>query len=179
MPARSSIKRLPQPLRQELDKLLASGRHTLDEICQHLRALGGEVSRSAVGRYSQEFEEAAAKIRESREIAAAFARELGDVPDGDMGRVLVELVHSLTYKVVMARAGDEGDIDPLEIQRLAKAIKDLSSSSKISADMELKIKEAAKQEAQEEMRAKLDDAVQGDGLDPAVAEEALRVLGFA
>lgn len=179
MARKSTIKRLPPQLRKELDRLLTSGQYTLDQVVAHLRTMGADVSRSAVGRYSQEFEEVAKHLRESREIAAGFARELGELPEGDMGQVLVELVRSVVFRVAMRQTDKAEDIAPIELARLAKAVKDLASGAKTSVDMEVKIKEQARREMAEETKATLENAARGGSLDPAAAEEALRLLGFA
>jgi len=179
MARKSSIRRLPPQLRKELDRLLADGRYTLDQVTAHLQTLGAAVSRSAVGRYSQEFEEVARQLRESRELVAVFARELGPLPDNDLGRFLPEMLHKLIYDVIRPRAGGAGgELEPKELMQLARAIKDSVGSSKISAELALKLKAEAKREAQAEVKAQLSGAAAGGRLDPAVAQEALRVLGF-
>lgn len=166
MPPKSKIKALPAPIRKELDRLLAGGAHTLDQIVAHLQKLGAPVSRSAVGRYSQEFEEVAAHIRESREIASAFARELGEVPEGDMGRVLIEIVHRLVFKAGVAKLRDGDAIDAIDAARLAKAIKDLAAGSKIGLDTEIKIREQARKEALEKAAEAAQGAADQAGLTP-------------
>jgi len=186
MPPKSRIDALPPELRAEFDRFLAS-RPDLSItdltgwVNERLASEGVSltVSRSAVGRYSQSFEQAASKIRESREIAGAFARELGEAPDGDMGRVLVELMHGIAFKAIMARADGEAEaIDTLDVGRLAKAIKDLAAGTKISVDIEAQIREQARKEMEDEARKKIGAAVDDKRLDPQVAEEALRVMGF-
>ncbi len=165
MARKSSIRRLPPPLRKELDRLLADGRYTLDQVTAHLQTLGAAVSRSAVGRYSQEFEEVARHLRESREIAAGFARELGDLPEGDTGHMLVELVRSVVFRVAMKSAGSTDEVEPIDLARLAKAIKDLAAGSKISVEMEIKIRERAKREALEAAAQAAESAAKQAGLD--------------
>ncbi len=187
MAGKSSIKRLPPELREEFDRFLASAVHlTIDDICgwlnERLEAHGLEerVSRSAVGRYSQQFERVAAKIRATRELSAVFTKQLGEAAMNDSGRFLVETVRNLVFNISMAKHGEAADtVDPKDAALLARAMKDLASAAKLSVDVELKIREEAKREAQAEMRRKLDAAVDGARLDPAVAEEALRALGFA
>ncbi|MHC1792024.1 DUF3486 family protein [Solidesulfovibrio sp.] len=178
MARQSSVKKLPTPIRKELDRLLADGAHTLDQVVAHLRQLGAPVSRSAVGRYSQEFEEVAAHIRESREVAAAFARELGEVPEGDMGRVLVEVVHRLVFKAGVAKLR-EGAIDAVDAARLAKAIKDLAAGSKISVDMEFKIREQVAAETAKKAAGEAEAVGREKGLSAETVEAIKsRILGI-
>ena len=51
MPPISSIRRLPQDLRRAIEEQLTDG-HSLDEIVAHVRALGGDASRSAIWRHN-------------------------------------------------------------------------------------------------------------------------------
>ncbi len=82
---KSSIKGLPPDLCKKIDKLPADGRHTIDQIVAHERFLGADVSRSSVGHHSKQYDAVAAKMRESREIAALSARELDKVPEDGIG----------------------------------------------------------------------------------------------
>lgn len=185
MPRPSSIDTLPPDLRTAFDRFLASRKDlTIDDVTAWLNErLAGSgvlvtVSRSAVGRYRKSFEEVAAHIRESRAIASAFARELGAIPEGDMGSVLIEMLRSLVYKVGARKLGDDA-VDPVEIARLAKAVKDLAAGTKLGVEAEAKIREQARKELEEEAKTKVTTAV-GDGrLDAETAEQALRVMGFA
>lgn len=180
----STIETLPPELRTAFDRFLATRKDlTIDDVTAWLNEqLAGSgvqlsVSRSAVGRYRKSFEEVAAHIRESREIASAFARELGAVPEGDMGGVLIEMLRSLVYKVGARKLGDDA-VDPVEIARLAKAVKDLAAGTKLGVEAEAKIREQARRELEAEARSKVSTAV-GDGrLDAETAEEAMRIMGF-
>ena len=179
MPPKSKIKALPPQIRKELDRLLAGGAHTLDQVVAHLRQLGAPVSRSAVGRYSQEFEEVAAHIRESREIAGAFARELGEVPEGDMGRVLIEIVHRLVFKASVAKLRDGDAIDAVDAARLAKAIKDLAAGSKIGLDTEIKIREQVAAETARQAAGEAEAVGREKGLSAETVEAIKsRILGI-
>jgi hypothetical protein len=171
------VKRLPPEILEAIHKLLDGGQ-TLDAILEHLAGLGATVSRSALGRYSQDYQHIAAKLREAREISTAFAAQLSDMPN-DMGRVVTELLQSLVFKVLLNEAeGEKPDLKAGELMFLAKAIKDMASANKTSADMEMKIREVARKEIEAEARKKLDAAVGGGKLDKEAAEEALRILGF-
>ena len=66
---RSKVAQLPEALKTEVDKLLFEGRFTLEQIVTHLRGLGVEVSRSAIGRYSQNYDEMMRDMRLARELS--------------------------------------------------------------------------------------------------------------
>ena len=155
MPRKSSIKKLPPPIKTEIDRLLSDGRTTIDEIVAHLQKLGVTVSRSAVGRYSQRFEDVSRKMREAREISTAFAKELGDFKNDEVGRQITEMLRTVIFNVLLPRVSDEElTVEPADLMFMAKAIKELSSANKMSADMELRIrKEAAEQAKQDAVKA--------------------------
>lgn len=146
MPRRSSIRKLPDELRREVDRLLADGRHTIKEVTAHLRTLGADVSKSAVHRYSQDFERVASDIRIAREMAVAIGRELEAVPDGDSGRLAIESLQALLLRARMQLAEEE-DLDMGQLAQLSKAAKDLQTALKSSVDTELKVRERTAREA--------------------------------
>lgn len=176
----STITTLPPEVRADLDKRLAEGRFTLDTLVDFLADQGHAISRSALGRYSRQFNDVAQKLRESREIAAAFAKELGAVPNDEMGQMLVEMVHTLAFKASLARTKEENDdISTKDVSLLARALKDLAGSKQISAKLALEIRAAEKKRLEDEMKNKLTNAQQGGGLSREAALEARRILGFS
>ncbi|UQZ88310.1 hypothetical protein C4J81_15420 [Deltaproteobacteria bacterium Smac51] len=175
----SSIETLPPEVRADLDKRLAEGRFTLDTLIDYLEEQGHNISRSALGRYRQKFEEVAAKMRESREVAAAFARELGSVPGDDMGQMLIELVHTLVFKTSMNMAnGDDEKLEAKEVMQLARSLKDLSSSKQMDARRIMEIRAEEKKRVEAEMKDKLTAAAREGGMSAEAAREARRALGF-
>jgi hypothetical protein len=141
MGRKSSITGLDPEIKAEVDRLIASGRFTIDQVVTKLRELGAEVSRSAVGRYTKDFEEVARHMREARQVAASFAQSLGDIPDNDMGRALVEMLHHMIFKMMLSASGENAMVAPEDLMRLAKALKDAAATNKLSVDLELKIRE--------------------------------------
>lgn len=146
MGQRSSIRRLPRELREELDALLSDGRWTIRDITAKLRELGAEVSKSAVHRYSQDFERVARDIRLAREMAVAIGRELEAVPDGDAGRLAIESLQTLVLRARMQLA-NEDELDIQELSFLSRAAKDLAAALKANVDTELKIRAKAAKDA--------------------------------
>lgn len=142
MARRSTVKALPPEVRRELDRILTDGHHTLDQIVEHLRRLGAPVSRSALGRYSQEFEAMLADIRLTREMAAAVGRELSDLADGDATEMLVESLQALLLKA-RKQLIDGEEIRAKDVADLARAVKDLATALRTKADLVAKIREEA------------------------------------
>lgn len=143
---KSSIRSLPDDLRKEVDRLLREDRFTLVQVTEHLRALGADVSKSAVHRYSQSFEEVAHEMRLVREMSAALGKELDEVADGDATRLLVESLQALILRSRMELAKGE-ELDPEAVMLLAKALKDLGAAMKTSVDVEFKIRDRVAREA--------------------------------
>src|SRR5437868_4546050 len=79
MPKKSHLRTLAPELRDELDRLLRDGRHTIRQVTDHLRALGVQTSKSSVHEYSQEFERVMEDVRRTREFARAVGAELVEV----------------------------------------------------------------------------------------------------
>ena len=105
MGRKSSLRRLPPEILQEVNRLLSEGRFTLAEILEHLRGMGVEtVSRSALGRQKQKIDRIAAKLRQSREMTETLVKEIGpSVVEGQQGRLLVQTLRDLVFDHLAAR----------------------------------------------------------------------------
>lgn len=182
MPCKSTVRTLPPQIKEEVDRLLKDGRHTLDQITLHLRRMDVGVSRSALGRYAQNYAEEMAALREVQEVSRAFAQELGDV-NNDASRYLVQMVQAVATRIVRPQLKGEGpSMDSQDLMFLARAIKDLVGSTKISADLEMKIREDAKRQERERLAAELEkmEKRQGGslGLTPEARSEIHKLLGY-
>lgn len=171
MPRPSSIKTLPPELRQEFDRFLADRPDlTIDDLTAWLNerlcseGVTVSVSRSAVGRYRQSYEEAVQHMRETREMAAGFARELPDFKNDKVGELLLEALHTLLLKAATAQT-EADQVKPMDVMLLCKSIKDLFASSKLGVETEAKIREQARKEALEQAAEAAGDAGTQAGLD--------------
>lgn len=176
MGRKSSIKALPAPVRAAVDEALKRGA-TIDEVVAACAGLGADVSRSAVGRYRQDVMKIAERVERSREISRIFVERLGAAPEGKQGRLLIELMQTVVFDfLVPAGDGQAPALDPEEIMFLGRAMKDLASAEKTSADRELKIRQGLAQEAAQAM----EDAVAATGAGVSadtMAEFKARFLG--
>ena len=157
MGRKSSLRRLPPEILQEVNRLLSEGRATLAEILEHLRGMGVEtVSLSARGRQKQKIDKVAAKLRQSREMTEALVREIGpSVVEGQQGRLLVQTLRDLVFDHLATRV-EEGDVDdPKALMALARTLKDMAQANRLDQDFESKVRERV----EKEVRAKLDRAV--------------------
>lgn len=145
----SSIQRLPPPVKTAIDEALKSGRYTLDEIRRAIaNEFGAELapSRSSLGRYSQNFEKFGERLRESREVARVWAERLGNEPEGDVGKLVMELLRTMAFDATLAlqEPDDEGKVqlDPKSINTLALAMQRLEAAGKWNIEREKAMREA-------------------------------------
>ncbi|MDH4229977.1 MAG: DUF3486 family protein [Nitrospirota bacterium] len=182
MGSKSTIAKLAPEIRAEVQRLLHDGA-TIAQVVAHLQGLDVTVSKSSVGRFAQDFRAVGARIREAREIAGTWVTQLGAAPDSDVGRLLAEMLRTVAFQQLMGMSGGEtgGDIAPPkpgDLALLARAIKDLSTADKTSADREIKIRaQMAAQVAASATQAAeaVDQAVRAAGITGKTAE-AIRAL---
>ncbi len=183
MSRKPSIAKLDPALKDELDNLLRDGRHTIAEITAHLRNLGAPVSQSAVGRYHHKFDQIGRRMRESREIAGVWAAKIGSEPQGDIGRVVMEMLRTLAFDVTLDLTENDAETgipkalaDPGAIGALALAMQRLESATKTSFERELKARKAALEEA-----AKVVEKIAAKGGMKAETREEIKrgILGIA
>ncbi len=190
MAGRSSLKSLPPQVLDAVHDAIGRG-ETLDDICALLRDLGTERSRSAVGRYAKGFAELATQQRRIQGIAAAFGNEFGQSGDNQV-RMMNQLMTSVMTRAIIpiasaeddASAGDDeeggGGLDTLALSRLAKAVKDVTSSSKIDIEREAKIREEEARRTRERAAAEATEAGRAAGASEATLSAIrTRILGFA
>lgn len=167
----------------EFRRLLATGRLTIDALTLWLEGRGYEISRSSVHRYAQSFEEVAARLRESREMAEAMVRELGpEATDGKQGRLLVEMFRTLVNDHLMRRLrGEDSALDPQQFMFLAKALKDAAGAARLDQDFEIKLRAQVLKEVSDKLSAaeRSAKAAGEKGLSPARIDELRRVLAEA
>lgn len=156
MARKSSIAQLDPRLRSAVDGLIREGRYTLDDIIAHLATLnGGEapVSRSALGRYAQRAEEQMRRYREAQEVAKVWVEKFESEPDGDVARLLPEMLRSVAFQTLGSLGDREESADAQEVMFLAKAMKDLASADKLTTERILQIRqEVAKKAASEAVK---------------------------
>ncbi|WP_321392803.1 DUF3486 family protein [Emcibacter sp.] len=163
MPPKSSIKSLDPKIKAELDRLLSQDNMTIDELVGFLQSLGAEVSRSAVGRYSQNYKTVASKMKEYKEMATAFANELGTEVESDAHQVIVQMLHTMLMRVGMQELDrDEPLYDPKDLMFLGSTIKNLMGSIKDRQAMEEKALQKARQQVADEASVTMKQA----GLSP-------------
>lgn len=151
----SSIDKLPEAVRAKIGELRMAGR-TIDEILAHLGTLSAPdelPSRSALGRHVKGLAAVTERVRNSRAVAEAIVKELGDAPESQAARMNIELLHGAVMELFTG-AGDGGEAfapDPKSVMFLSKAMADLAGASKKNVEfitaVEKRAGERAKREA--------------------------------
>lgn len=89
--ALSERKRTQEDIRRELNECLAR--------------LGlAPISRSAFNRKALQIAAVGRQLQQAREVAAVMAEKLSDLPEGDIGLLLIEALKTLIYDVIMNEA---------------------------------------------------------------------------
>jgi hypothetical protein len=174
---RSSIELDPR-LKQAADDAIRRG-STIDEIVEVLQGVGGDVSRSAVGRYAYKTRATMAKLQEAREVAKVWADKFGAEPEGDVGQLVGQVLHAVAFSQAQQMAEAEADSEghgPREVMFLAGALKNIASANKLSAERILRVRKETAAKAADEV----DKVGKQRGLSAeAVAEIKAKILGVA
>ena len=176
MGRRSSIHRLDPKIVAEINSLLERGR-TLDEILSALRNIGvSEVSRSALGRYKQSYDEIIASVRESRQVAEVLVKEFGTDTEPKAMRANIEMLQALVSR--RGREITRGETrDVKQIAILSGALESLGRASKTDVEMVAKMKEEARKEAEKKVEeATRKAAAESAGLTPEQALERMKAI---
>ncbi|WP_421793445.1 DUF3486 family protein [Hydrocarboniphaga effusa] len=181
MARKSSITSAPLPVRKAIDDALKTGRFTLDQLLSSLRSEFGKEavpSRSAIGRYAQRFEEVGKRLRESREVAQVWAERLGSEPQGDVGKLVMDMLRTLAFDATMTlgEPGEDGagvSIDPKALNTLALAIQRLETAGRHNIEREKAMRQAVLAEAAKSA----DTAAREAGLsDEAIAAIRMKIM---
>lgn len=146
MPRPSSIDQLPPDIREALHALLRDPRVTQLDACQRVNALlkqegiDQKLSKSAVNRYSQRYENVREKLVQSREVSQMLVGSLGNQPQGEIGKLLNEVIRTMAYETTMTFIDSEETVSPKIIKELSLAIKHLEDAASVNERREREIR---------------------------------------
>ena len=181
---KSSIVRLPDEVRANIERLLADPANTLDGIVAALREAFPDrndlPSRSAIGRYGQKLNQRLAAIRASTEAARLISEQVGDEKDVRSEAVMALVQSELFETIVNLQEATDAD-DPSErVGLLSSAAKNIATLTRASIALkrhQRQVGEAIAAKVAEMERA----ANKGGGLDAAtlarVREEIYGIVG--
>lgn len=130
-------------IRKAVDEAIQRG-CTIDAITAMLDEMGQAIGRSSVGRYASKYAALAARQRDIRAAADAFASEFGD-PEDNQTRLMVQAVTSLITERIIGTSEGEGSV--LDLRLLAAAAKDAIGAAKLDDDRRRIIRKEAFAEA--------------------------------
>jgi len=175
MARKSSIHDLDDVIISEVDKAITEGRATIDEIVELIQDMGGEASRSAVGRYRKNAVDQMRKWQEAREVSKTWIDRLEQDPSGDVGRLISEMLKTVAFQTVGTMVDGE-NVDADQIMLLAKALKDMAGADKLSSE---RINRIRKEVAAEAAKV-VEEATAAAGMDVDQAKFwRAKVLGIA
>jgi len=126
MAKRSSVQGLPPQVKTWLDHALVEGNFSgYQSLEAELQKLGYQISKSAIHRYGQQFEERLSALKLVTEQARAVVNGAPDDEDA-VNQALVRMVQEKLFSVVM-----EMEVDPAKVNLsgLTRSIAELSRSS--------------------------------------------------
>lgn len=109
----STVDRLPDEVRAELDLRLSDTANTYSELSDWLKSEGYEISRSAIGRYAIRTTTAAQRVAETIQRTQAIAKAVEEHPDLDYTKS-ASLVYVDGLMRRLSTAEDEFDEIPLD-----------------------------------------------------------------
>jgi hypothetical protein len=172
----SSIDRLPEDVKEQLQALLRDPRVTQLEATARINEIledeghGQRLSKSAVNRYAVAMEKIGARIRQSREVAQMWVARLGAEPQGEVGKLLNEMVRNLAFDLTAQMLENEQPAEPKMLRDLAIAIERLEKA----ASENVKRDEEIRRQERERIAAELDKAAgRADGL---LSEQAIKSI---
>lgn len=193
----SKIDRLPQSARESLIQWLSEPGWTRQDATDALHALLDELGMPAdhpdrpavdsVNRFAQTYAEQLAKMRERQEVATAWLGQFGRLPEGQLGQMLVQVVHGIAFDSGLALARQGGEADPEQLPGTIRMVKDLSlaierleMASTRNQERETQIRAEAAAQAKAEAADTAAAAGTRSGLSAATVEQLRReILGVA
>lgn len=171
----SSITQLDPKIKAAVDTAVREGRTTIDQIVELIDALGGEASRSAVGRYVKSETERMAEYREAQQRASVWMAEIGKDPQGDVGRLNLEMLRLLAYKGIR----DTENASPKDLMFLGAAVKSFAQTDKLVIDTEFALRKLITAKAEKAANEIVKEARKIGASEETIQTWRSKVLGVA
>ena len=152
MPPRSKVHQLPAEVKTWLDRALADNNFSeYESLADELKARGFAISKSALNRYGQDFEQRLVALKMASEQAKAIVDAAPD-EEGAVSDALMRLVQERLFNLLLA---EDGKVD---LPKAAKAIAELAKATiaqkKFSIEQNARKKLLAEQEENLQVTAK-------------------------
>lgn len=179
MGRKSTVAQQDDAVLQQVHGLIRKG-FTIDQIHEALQTLGAEVSRSATARYVKTERESMRQMIKAQTMARAWVEEFGKEPEGDVGRLLPQMLEAIAHRTLDDMAETE-KTSPKEVHVMARALKDLSGTKRENINMELLLRKAREEERLQllsEQKAALDALGNKGGVTPETRQAIREALGI-
>ncbi|HDR0995740.1 TPA: DUF3486 family protein [Pasteurella multocida] len=179
----SKVDLLPPNIKTQLAMMLRDKQFSQAEILEEINDLirdcglpeSALLSKTGLNRYASRMEKMGAKIRNSREIAQIWAKQFGEAPQSDIGKMLMEIVKNIAFETSLGMSED-GTADPKSIALLSAAVQRLEQAESLSYKREQAIrKEVAQQAADAAEKAVVQAGLSKETVDNIKAQ----ILGIA
>lgn len=164
MPLRPAIRNLGEEVRRELDRrLLAGGFAGYEALAEWLHGQGYDISKSALHRYGQVFENRLAALQVATAQAKAIA-EAAEDEAGAMGEALTRLAQQKAFEVLLQM---EESPEGISLPALGRMIAELNRSSVTIKRYMAEVKSKSRATA---------DAVAADAREAGLSEGTITVI---
>lgn len=169
MPPRSKVATLPAEVKAWLDKALAENNFSdYEALADELSGRGFAISKSALHRYGQNFEERLSALKIASEQARAVVAAAPD-EEGAVNEALMRLVQEHLFKLLMTEGGQ------IDLPKVAKAVAELGRASVVQKKWQTEVRTKAEAAA-----SQVEKIAKKGGLDAGtVAEIRREILGVA
>jgi iron-sulfur cluster repair protein YtfE (RIC family) len=169
MPPRSKVAALPAEVKAWLDKALADNNFSdYEALADELSGRGFAISKSALHRYGQNFEERLSALKMASEQARAVVAAAPD-EEGAVNEALMRLVQEHLFKLLMSEGGQ------IDLPKVAKAVAELGRASVVQKKWQSEVRTKAEAAA-----SQVEKIAKKGGLDAdTVAEIRREILGVA
>lgn len=170
-----TVDRLPAEIKTRIHRMLDDG-WTKTDITGAVNAFlrqngGGEVSRHAIGRYTQRVEQEGARIREINAAAEKFAARAGSIQDAGASAYVRQLARTF----IVERLHGADDDTPLD--DLAQLVLMIRRIEGTADQIDKRAREAVERTAKESA-SRAEEAMRGRGLsDDTIAAVRAKILG--
>lgn len=169
MPPRSKVGQLPAKVKAWLDQALAENNFSdYEALSAELAGRGFAISKSALHRYGQNFEERLSALKVASEQARAVVAAAPD-EEGAVNEALMRLVQEHLFKLLMSEGGQ------IDLPKVAKAVAELGRASVVQKKWQSEVRSKAEAAA-----AQVEKIARKGGLNAdTVAEIRREILGVA
>jgi len=178
MSRKSSVDKLAPDVRSHIERALRENRLTLNELIAELQQTfptEEKPSRSALGRYRQQFDVMVERMREQETMSRLLVSELGENPDDRAGALMVQSLSVLVNSSLAEAQDQELAID--DIRKLARATKDAIQARSASLKERQAIEAAARARLLSEQEGRLEEELRGgDGMSEQLEQRIRGIL---